>query len=62
MLVQNGMAQIQVQQPNNTWRGVKNVSAEPFYYIKQMEQVKRQYPDRKVRIVDSANRLLDLIP
>ncbi len=61
MIVQKGMVQIQVLQPNNTWRGIKNVSEEPFYYIPQMKKIKEQHPNARVRVVNFEGRLMDLM-
>ncbi len=61
MLITNGMVQIQVMNPNNTWRGVRNSNPSPFYYVAEMKRVKQQYPNAKVRVVDANGRLLDMI-
>lgn len=61
MLMREGQAQIQVLNSNNTWRGVRNVSPDPFYYIGELKRVKALYPDKRVRVVSSSGVLLDLI-
>jgi len=54
--------QLQRQMPNGTWSNVHTTVNDSFYYVKAMRDLKRQYPDHRVRVIDTQGRLIDMIP
>ena len=56
-----GLVQLQRQMPNGTWSNVHTTSDQPFYYVKAMYDLKRQYPNHRVRVVDTQGRMIDMI-
>jgi hypothetical protein len=56
------MVELQVSNPNNTWRRLYTSNKHPFYYVPQMKRLKAQYPNLRVRIVSSNSKLLEMIP
>ncbi len=55
------LVQLQRQMPNGTWSNVHTTSNQPFYYVKAMQALKRQFPDHRVRVIDNQGRLIDMI-
>lgn len=56
------MVELQVSNPNNTWRKVYTSNKDPLYYVPQLKRLKDQYPNLRVRAVTSDGKLLDMIP
>ena len=56
------MITIQVQDVNKNWLSVQhNVMNQSQIIMTKMQEAKRSYPNKRVRAVDSAGRLVDLL-
>lgn len=53
---------IEIQQPSNNWLSIRHII--PFNQqalVSEMKQVKQNYPNSRVRVVDKDGRLIDMI-
>lgn len=56
------MITIQVQDVNKNWLDVQfNVMNQPQVIQTKLHEAQRMYPDKRVRAVDSAGRLVDVL-
>jgi hypothetical protein len=58
---ENDFISIQAQQSNGTWITFQQAQSVPLQIRQGMEQVKWQFPDKRVRAVDSNGRLVDML-
>lgn len=52
---------IQVQDQSGNWRTYQQTQNIPLLIRQGMEELKRQFPDLRVRAVDSDGRLVDIL-
>jgi hypothetical protein len=60
-LIDDGMADIQIQDATKMWRTVERVQLNLQRIGYALQEISRRYPDRRVRAVDSNGRLIDLL-
>jgi hypothetical protein len=60
-LIDDGLADIQVQDTSKMWRTVERVTNDLQRIGYELQAIQRRYPDRRVRAVDNNGRLIDLL-
>jgi hypothetical protein len=60
-LIDDGLADIQVQDTSKMWRTVERVTNNLQRIGYELQAIQRRYPDRRVRAVDSSGKLLDIL-
>ena len=60
-MINDGMADIQVQDTTKMWRTVERVQLNLQRIGYELQAIQRRYPDRRVRAVDNNGRLIDLL-
>ena len=60
-MINDGMADIQVQDVTKMWRTVERVQLNLQRIGYELQAIQRRYPDRRVRAVDNNGRLIDLL-
>jgi hypothetical protein len=60
-MINDGMADIQVQDATKMWRTVERVQLNLQRIGYELQAIQRRYPDRRVRAVDNNGRLLDIL-
>jgi hypothetical protein len=60
-MIDDGLADIQFQQPSGLWQTVSRVANNLQRISFELRSVQARYPDRRVRAVDSSGRLIDLL-
>jgi hypothetical protein len=60
-MIDDGMADIQIQDATKMWRTVERVQLNLQRIGYALQAVQRRYPDRRVRAVDNNGRLLDIL-
>ena len=60
-MINDGMADIQVQDATKMWRTVEQVQLNLQRIGYELQAIQRRYPDRRVRAVDNNGRLIDLL-
>ena len=60
-MINDGMADIQVQDATKMWRTVERVQLNLQRIGYELQAIQRRYPDRRVRAVDNNGRLIDLL-
>ena len=60
-MIDDGLADIQIQDATKVWRTVERVQLNLQRIGYALQAVQRRYPDRRVRAVDNNGRLLDIL-
>ena len=60
-MINDGMADIQVQDVTKMWRTVERVQLNLQRIGYELQAIQLRYPDRRVRAVDNNGRLIDLL-
>lgn len=55
------MVQVQVQLVGGTWRTYSTTMNAPQYYVHAMKNVAMSNPDKRIRVVDMNNRVVDIL-
>jgi len=53
--------EIQVQDASGMWRTYQITMNIPQMIIARMEELKRQFPDRRIRAIDQHGRVVDIL-
>ena len=60
-MINDGMADIQVQAATKMWRTVERVQLNLQRIGYELQTIQRRYPDRRVRAIDGSGKLLDIL-
>lgn len=53
--------QIQTQDTTGNWRTYSRTQNNPQMILREMTQLKSNFPDQRVRAIDSSGRLVDIL-
>ena len=57
---QSGFVEVQIQDETGNWRTTAASQNDPQIYRSRMQEAAFNFPGRRIRVIDSAGRLLDM--